>query len=61
VKSRRWKSSRELELELELRHIERLEHRKAEARRIHQNVRLGVASADELRQVGPPSRIGKLG
>jgi hypothetical protein len=46
--------------ELDLIAIEREERRKAQARRIAKHVRLGVASADELRLLGPVARIGKV-
>jgi hypothetical protein len=58
--TRRWASSREFLHELDLLAIERNERRQAEVRRINEHIRLGVASADELRLVGPVQRIGRV-
>jgi hypothetical protein len=58
--SRRWLNSRQFLQELELVRLEREERRKAEVRRVNKYVRLGVASADELRLIGPPSKVGRV-
>jgi hypothetical protein len=56
---RRWASEAEFLHELELLRMERELRAKSEAWRINEHLRLGIASADELR-VAFPSRIGKI-
>jgi hypothetical protein len=49
----RWTSDREFLEELELRRLEREERAKAQRRGINERIRLGAATADDLRQVMP--------
>jgi hypothetical protein len=60
MKPRRWLNSQQFLDELELIRLEREERKKAEMRKVLLHVKLGVASADELRLLLPPGRLGKV-
>ena len=57
---RRWRDSHELEQELALLRIERVERRNEVARRVNLHVRLGVPSAEDLRELLPPGVLGRV-